>query len=71
MLRLVCVFLGCDLPIWLQLKLLSSEYDDRLEDFFHQCTDSGTSRITKYPVHYPTRDLLRRLGLLKYVTFYA
>ena len=28
------MFLGCDLPIQLVLKLLSSEYDNRLEDCF-------------------------------------
>ena len=32
MLRLVCIFLGCDLPIQLLLKFLSSGYDDRLVD---------------------------------------
>ena len=30
----VCTFLGCDLPIQLVLKSLSSEYDDRLENHF-------------------------------------
>ena len=34
MLRLICVFLGCDLPIQLLLKFLSREYDDRLIDPF-------------------------------------
>ena len=34
MLRLICVFLGCDLPIRLLLKSLSSKYD-RLEYHFH------------------------------------
>ena len=28
MLKLTCLFLGCDLPIPLVLKLLSSEYDE-------------------------------------------
>ena len=31
MLRLICAFFGYDLPIQLVLKLLSSEYHDRLE----------------------------------------
>ena len=30
MLKIMCMFLGCNLPIQLLLKLLSSEYDDRL-----------------------------------------
>ena len=34
MLRLICMFLGCDLPIQLLLKSLPSEYDDRLVDCF-------------------------------------
>ena len=29
------MFLGCDLPIQVLLKLLSSAYDDRLVDSFH------------------------------------
>ena len=39
MLRPICMFLGCDMPIQL---VLSSEYDDydRLEDL-SSCTDSG------------------------------
>ena len=32
MLRLVCIFLGCDLPIQLLLKFLSNGYDNRLVD---------------------------------------
>ena len=35
MLRLVCVFLGCDLPIQLLLKSLASAYHDRLVNHFH------------------------------------
>ena len=35
MLRLICIFLGCDLPIQLLLKSLSSTYHDRLVDHFH------------------------------------
>ena len=37
--RLVCMFLGCDMPIQL---VLSSEYDDRLIDWkiVSSCTDS-------------------------------
>ena len=35
MLRLVCLFLGCDLPIQLLLKLLSSTYNNRLVYCFH------------------------------------
>ena len=31
MLRIICMFLGCDLPIQLLLKLLSSEYYIRLK----------------------------------------
>ena len=34
MLRLICMFLGCGLPIQLLLKLLSSEYDYRLINHF-------------------------------------
>ena len=34
MLRLICVFLSCDLPIQLLLKLLSPTYDSRLVDHF-------------------------------------
>ena len=30
MLRFICVFLGCDMPIQV---VLSSEYDDRLEEY--------------------------------------
>ena len=33
MLKLVCMFLGCDLPMQLLLISLSSAYDDRLVDF--------------------------------------
>ena len=43
MLRLICVFLGCDMPIQL---VLSSEYDDRMEDHFIMY--GFTSRTTKY-----------------------
>ena len=32
MLRLICMFLGCDLPMQLLLKLLSSTYKARLVD---------------------------------------
>ena len=35
MLRLIYMFLGCDLPTELLLKLLSSAYDERLIDHFH------------------------------------
>ena len=34
MLRLICI-LGCDFPIQLLLKSLSSMYDDRLVDRYH------------------------------------
>ena len=34
MLRLICIFLGCDLPIQLLLKSLSRTYHDRLVDHF-------------------------------------
>ena len=48
MLRLICMFLSCDLPIQLLLKLLSSEFDDRLEDRFHHVEVYWfTSRTTK------------------------
>ena len=48
-LRLICVFLGCDLPIQL---VLSSDYDDydRLEDRFIMYR--FTSRTTKYVTFY-------------------
>ena len=41
MLRLVCMFLGCDMPIQL---VLSSEYDDydRLYKIASSCTDYVT-----------------------------
>ena len=35
MLRVICMFLGCDFPIQLLLILLSSAYNDRLVDRFH------------------------------------
>ena len=35
MLQLIWMFLGCDLPIQLLLKSLSSPYNDRLIDRFH------------------------------------
>ena len=49
MLRSICVFLGCDMPIQL---VLSGEYDDydRLEDHFIMYR--FTSRITKYVTFY-------------------
>ena len=34
LLQCICLFLGCDLPIQLLLKLLSSLYSDRLVDHF-------------------------------------
>ena len=50
MLRLICMFLGCDLPIQLLLKCISSEYHDRLENCFimYQFTPQTTSYVTFY-----------------------
>ena len=47
MLRLICVFLGCDLPIRQLLKSVSSKYDDRLEDHFYllSCVNSHHSEM--------------------------
>ena len=50
MLRLICKFLGCDLPIHLLLNSLSSKYDDRLEDHFIMY--GFTSQTTKYVTFY-------------------
>ena len=56
MLRLICMFLGCDMPIQL---VLSSEYDDY--EIVSSCTDSrhgvtfyaSTNRLTRFlPVIY-------------------
>ena len=41
-----CVFLGCDLPILLLLKLLSCEFNNRLKDHFIMYR--FTSRTIKY-----------------------
>ena len=48
MLRLICMFLGCDLPIQLQLKSLSSVFDDRLVDRFHHA-QSQTMKFVAIP----------------------
>ena len=47
MLRLICVFLGCDLPIKLLLKLLLPMYDNRLVDHLRGPTPSGFA----YEIH--------------------
>ena len=47
MLRLICMFLGCDMPIQL---VLSSEYDDW--KIISSCTDSRHGLATKYVTFY-------------------
>ena len=64
MLRLIHVFLGCDLWIQLLLKLLSSTYDNRLVDQFHQIPIHITNykyvllyAWTNRPTHFSTCNL--------------
>ena len=46
MLRLICIFLGCDLAIQLLPKSLSSPYEDRLVDHFHNVMHNYKINIT-------------------------
>ena len=54
MLRVIRVFLGCNLPKQLLLKSLSYEYNDRLEDWkiISSCTDSYHELAMKYVTFY-------------------
>ena len=45
MLRLTYVLLGCDLPIQLPLKSLSSVYDERIGRSFSPCTAADVHRF--------------------------
>ena len=56
---LICMFLGCDMPIQL---MLSSDYDDndRLEDRFIMYR--FTSRTTKYVTFYALTNRLTRFS---------
>ena len=50
MMRLICMFLGYDLPIQLLLKSLSSTYNDKLVVIFIMC--GFMSQTTKYATFY-------------------
>ena len=60
MLRLIYVFLGCNLPMQLLLKLLSSNYDDRLED-----------RFNHVPIHVTSYEICNIIFMLEQVDLHV